>query len=446
MTSPAPAQQILVVDDNIITTQVIKRNLERSGFHVFTAHNVKDAVDILSQQKIDLVITDYKMPRLSGLDLIRYVQDHFPDIRTIMLTGYGSIPSAVAAIKEGADEYITKPFTDKELLTAVQTCLPGKKERADAAKIYHQTWERFGLIGESRQMTAVFSKIEKACQSDASVLITGENGTGKELVARAIHYHHTQRSVSPFVPINCPGIPASLFESELFGHTRGAFTGAVQEKKGFFQAAENGSLFLDEISEIPFELQAKLLRVLQEKEVCLIGDTRAKKFNARIIAATNKSLEDMIKKNRFRQDLFFRLNIIGIDIPPLRDRGNDSVLLAHHFALKYARKLGRPQPEFTPKALMALKKYAWPGNVRELENTIHRCLIMTDHTTIDRCDFPETMRYHLPSDPSPLLSLEEMSRKYVRKVVEQTGGNKANALKILKIDRKTLLKKLTGPS
>jgi two-component system, NtrC family, response regulator HydG len=434
---------ILIVDDNIITCEVIQRNLEMAGFQVSAANNVTDAIKILSRQSIDLLITDYKMPKHSGLELIKYVRDHIKDISIIMLTGYGSINSAVAAIKEGADEYITKPFTDHELLDTIKRIIQKQKtKRIDPDKLYNESWAKFGIIGRSRKMQDLYSQIEKACKNDATVLITGENGTGKELVARSIHYNHKIRANCPFIPVNCPGIPASLFESELFGHVKGAFTGAVENRKGFFQAAEKGCLFLDEISELPFELQAKLLRVLQEKEIFRIGETKLKKINVRIIAATNKNLAAMVEKGLFRQDLFFRLNVITIDIPPLRDRGNDILVLAKHFALKYAKELGKKEPIFTDKAILALKQYSWPGNVRELENLIHRSLIMNDKNQIDRANFPDIMKFNVHYNQDLTLSLEDMSKKYVRDVVSQTGGNKAKALEILKIDRKTLLKKL----
>lgn len=434
---------ILVVDDNSITCEVIQRNLKMSGYSVFTAQNVNDAIQILSKQDINLVITDYKMPKHSGLDLIKHVRDHFQDISIIMLTGYGSINSAVSAIKEGADEYITKPFTDTELLDAVKHNIQKRnEEKIDSGTLYNDSWRRFGIMGQSPNMLEVYSKIEKACNNDAIVLIAGESGTGKELVARAIHYNHKTRAIYPFIPVNCPGIPASLFESELFGHAKGAFTGAVDHRKGFFQAAEKGCLFLDEISELPFELQAKLLRVLQEKEIFRVGESQLKKVDVRIIAATNKNLENLVDKGVFRQDLFFRLNVINIDIPPLRNRENDTILLAKHFALKYAKELKRPEPVFTDKAITALKKYSWPGNVRELENLIHRGLIMNNKDIIDSVDFPDIMKFKIHYNQHLDLSLEDMSRKYVRDVVQQTGGNKAKALEILKIDRKTLLKKL----
>ncbi len=435
--------RILIVDDNALTCEVIQRNLELAGYHIFSANSVTEAIQILSRQKIDLVITDYKMPKHTGLELIKYVRDHLQGICIIMLTGYGSINSAVLAMKEGADEYLTKPFTDHELLDAVKKMIKKQKERKiDSTAIYTDTWDRFNIIGKSPKMCAIYSKIEKACKNDATVLITGENGTGKELVARAIHYHHSTRAINPFIPVNCPGIPTNLFESELFGHVKGAFTGAVQNRKGFLQAAEKGCLFLDEISELPIELQAKLLRVLQEKEIFRVGETQLQKIDVRIIAATNKILENLVEKGLFRQDLFFRLNVINIDIPPLRSREDDIIPLAKHFALKYAEELGKTEPVFTDKAITTLKKYYWPGNVRELENFIHRSLIMNDTDIIDSMDFPDIMKDSVPYDKHLNLSLEDMSKKYVRDVVEMTGGNKAKALEILKIDRKTLLKKL----
>jgi len=443
MPSHYDKEVVLVVDDNVITCEVIQRNLELSGYHILTAHSVNDAIQILSRQNIDLLITDYKMPKHSGLELIKYVRDHLKDIAIIMLTGYGSVNSVVSAMKEGADEYITKPFTDKELLNAVKKSIREQKEKKiDTHILYNDDWTRFGIMGQSQNMLEVYSKIEKACNNDAIVLITGENGTGKELVARAIHYNNKIRSIYSFIPVNCPGIPASLFESELFGHVKGAFTGAFEHRKGFFQAAEKGCLFLDEISELPLELQAKLLRVLQEKEICRVGETQTKKINIRIIAATNKNLEDLVEKGLFRQDLFFRLNVINIEIPPLRDREDDIILLAKHFALKYAKELGKSESVFTDKAIIALKRYSWPGNVRELENLIHRSLIMNDKDIIDSGDFPDIMKFKVNYNPHFHLSLEDMSKKYVRDVVQQTGGNKAKAIEILKIDRKTLLKKL----
>jgi len=443
MSNAHDPSRILIVDDNAITCEVIQRNLELSGFQIFSANSVETAIQILNRQKVDLVITDYKMPKHSGLELIKYIRDHLQNICIIMLTGYGSINSAVTAMKEGADEYITKPFTDRELLDAVERMIKKQKEKKiDSTVIYTDAWDKFGIIGKSPNMCEVYSRIEKACKNDATVLISGENGTGKELVARAIHYHHQERSINPFIPVNCPGIPINLFESELFGHAKGAFTGAVQNRKGFFQAAEKGCLFLDEISELPFELQAKFLRVIQEKEIFRVGESQLRKIDVRIIAATNKNLEILVDKGLFRQDLFFRLNLINIEVPPLRKRKSDILLLAKHFVIKYANELGKNEPVFTDKAIVALKEYSWPGNVRELENLIHRTMIMNDTDIIDSVDFPGAMKSNISFCQELNLSLEDMSKKYVKDVVEQAGGNKAKALEILKIDRKTLLKKL----
>lgn len=443
MKQKSEKDRILIVDDNDVTCEVIRRSLGLEAYHADTVNSVSDAVAYLEHQAVDLVITDYKMPKRTGLDLIRHIRDHFKNVGIIMLTGYGSISSAVEAMKEGADEYITKPFTTRELLDAVAKALEKQREKKiDTAELYDDAWKKFKIVGSSPVMREVYGKIQKACGSDATVLITGENGTGKELVARAIHYHHPSRSKYSFVPVNCPGIPAGLFESELFGHAKGAFTGAVQERQGFFQTAQKGSIFLDEISELPFDLQSKFLRVLQEKEIFRVGETRLRKTDVRIIAATNKNLERLVEKGLFRQDLYFRLNLINIDIPPLRNRGDDIVVLAKHFALKYAEELHTEPPVFTDRATDALKAYRWPGNVRELENFIHRILIMKDTGTIDRSDFPAEMKSNISPMSELTLSLDEMTRKYVRDVVRQTGGNKARALEILKIDRKTLLKKL----
>ena len=291
-------------------------------------------------------------------------------------------------------------------------------------------------------MLNLFSVIEKTSTTDATILITGDSGTGKELVARAIHYSHQPRSIHPFVSVNCPGIPESLFESELFGHIKGAFTGATQAKDGLFRAADKGSIFLDEISEIAPAMQAKLLRVLQEKEISVVGKTQSEKVDARIIAATNRNLEELVKKKQFREDLYFRLNIINIHVPPLRQRGDDIILLANYFVSKYATKYQKVQPVFTKNAIAALKRYSWPGNVRELENLIQRCIVLNEKQTIDSSDFPERMRFNLSFNGTPLKTLEQMEREYINKVMNYFKNNKTQAALLLGIDRKTLREKL----
>jgi len=436
-------ERILIVDDNRNTLEVIQRNLTISSYHVFTARSAASAIETLNEQEIDLVITDYKMPKTSGIELIRHVRDNFPDIGIIMITGYASIDRAVAAIKEGAGEYLPKPFTDSELLETVKKVI--KKihaKRRDYSKIPVHTWSRLGIIGESEKMLKVYSVIDKASASDVTVLITGESGTGKELVARAIHYGHKSRSVYPLIPVNCPAIPINLFESELFGHVKGAFTGAINSRAGFFHAASRGCIFLDEISELSPPVQAKLLRVLQEKEIYMVGKTKPEKVDVRIIAATNKDLDELVEKGLFREDLYFRLNIINIQVPPLRERGEDVILLANYFATKYSKDLNKEHPVFTERAVESLKNYYWPGNVRELENLIQRCIVMGEKTEIDSSDFPENMRFSIPSSKPLKMTLARMEKEYILKVLEQCGGNKTKAAATLDIDRTTLRNKI----
>ncbi|MEW5993726.1 MAG: sigma-54 dependent transcriptional regulator, partial [Candidatus Zixiibacteriota bacterium] len=359
-------ERILVVDDAPETLEVLQRNLTSKGYQVYTAPGVDEALQVLDAETIDLVITDYKMPRVDGLDLIRHVRENFKDAQVMMITGYASIGGAVEAVKYGAEDYLAKPFTDEELFGAVKRALAKLRTRRAARVPSDQKFrESYGILGESRAMQKVFDAISKAAATPATVLITGESGTGKELVARAIHYS-SPRASAPFVPVNCGGIPEGLLESELFGHMKGAFTGATETRAGFFQTADGGTIFLDEISETTLSMQVKLLRVLQDREVCMVGDTRTRKVDVRIVAATNKDLQNRIKKELFREDLFFRLSVITIAVPPLSKRENDVITLAHHFAGKYAKEMGKPPFCFSDDALTALKNYEWPGNVREL--------------------------------------------------------------------------------
>ena len=329
---------ILIVDDSKETLELIKRNLSSKNYNVFTASSVDSAITILESSKIDLVITDLKMPGINGLDLVRHVRENYKETEVMMITGYPTVDTAVKAVKLGAEEYLTKPFTDNELFSIVEKVLAKQKMRASKKK---ETKKAFSLtheiIGESKVINDVLKNIKKATTTAATVLITGESGTGKELVARAIHYNSSRASFR-FVPVNCGGIPEGLLESELFGYVKGSFTGAIETRAGFFQTADGGTIFLDEISETSLSMQVKLLRVLQNKEVCMIGSRKSQKVNVRIIAATNKDLSTLIKKNLFREDLFFRLNVINIQIPPLRDRDNDIISLVHHFAEKFARE------------------------------------------------------------------------------------------------------------
>ena len=433
---------ILVVDDAPETLEVLQRNLISEGYIVYTAPDVAEALKILDSTLIDLVITDLKMPKVSGLDLIRHVRENFKDTEIMMITGYATIEGAVEAVQTGAEEYLSKPFTDEELLSSVNRTLDKLKIRKTGnSKSLEMTLANYGILGESEALRRVFNTIEKVASSFATVLITGESGTGKELIARAIHYRSSRLS-APFVPVNCGGIPEGLLESELFGHVKGAFTGATKTQAGFFQTADGGTIFLDEISETSVAMQVKLLRVLQDKEVCMVGANRTSKVNVRIIAATNKDLFSLVKKEAFREDLYFRLNVITIDIPPLRERGDDILLLINHFSSKFAEECGKPTPRFTDKALEVLMNYNWPGNVRELENVIQRLIIMAEGDLIEVPDLPSLMRFSALNETGFNRTLAEVEAEYIRNVLASVSGNKTHAAKILGIDRKTLRKKL----
>ncbi len=444
MAESGKKERILIVDDAPETLEVLQRNLTSKGYLVYTAPGVDEALRVLDTEAIDLVITDYKMPRVDGLDLIRHVRENLKDAEVMMITGYASIGGAVEAVKYGAEDYLAKPFTDEELFTAVERALEKLHiRRAARAQSDKKIPESYGILGESEAMQNVFRAIGKAAATPATVLITGESGTGKELVARAIHYN-SPRASAPFVPVNCGGIPESLLESELFGHVKGAFTGAIETRAGFFQTADGGTIFLDEISETSFAMQVKLLRVLQDKEVCMVGDTRTRKVDVRIVAATNKDLQSLVKKELFRQDLFFRLSVITIAVPPLRERGNDVLILARHFAHKFAREMGKPTFRFSDDALNALKNYDWPGNVRELENVVQRLVVMTDGDIVGISDLPSPMRFSAPRQKGLHRTLADVEIDHIHNVLASVNGNKTRAAEILGIDRKTLREKLKG--
>jgi len=434
--------RILVVDDSPDTLEVLKRNLESRGYLVFTVRGAVEAIKIIESSTVDLVITDLKMPEVDGLSLVRHIQENYINMGVMMITGYPSIEGAIEAVKFGAEEYLSKPFTDEELFSAVSRVLDKLHLRRTTDTQDRKPPEaRHGLIGESDALQEVWVAIEKAAASQATVLITGESGTGKELVARAIHYS-SLRASAPFVPINCGGIPENLLESELFGYVKGAFTGATETRAGFFQTAEGGTIFLDEISETSLSMQVKLLRVLQDKEVFLVGARQHQKVDVRIIAATNKDLLTLVKKDEFREDLYYRLNVITIDIPPLRDRVGDILLLVQNFSVKFAKELGKSVPHLSEKALQVLKDYDWPGNVRELENIIQRLVVMTEGAVIDVPDLPSLMRFSALRGVSPNRTLAEVEAEHILSVLSNMDGNKTQAAKILGITRKTLREKL----
>ncbi len=435
--------RILVVDDAPDTLEILDRNLASRGYKMFTSSNVTEAVQLLDQVPIDLVITDLKMPEISGLDLVRHVRENLKNTRIMMITGYASVDSAVEALKLGAEEYLAKPFTDDELYRAVEASLSKLKARETVDLDVPQAvaHSRHGILGNSPAMQKVFRAIQKAAATSATVLIAGESGTGKELVARAIHYS-SARSSAPFVPVNCGGIPEGLLESELFGHVKGSFTGATASRAGFFQTADGGTIFLDEIAETSLSMQVKLLRVLQSREVGMVGSDRSRKVDVRVLAASNKDLFSMMESGAIREDLYFRLSVLSISVPPLRERGDDILLLIHHFAEVYSNELGKPVPRFSDDSLRALKNYTWPGNVRELENVIQRLVVMTDGKVIDVPDLPSLMRFSALRENGLDRSLAEVEAEHVRNVLASVDGNKTRAAEILGIDRKTLRQKL----
>jgi DNA-binding NtrC family response regulator len=449
MKNSSKKEHILVVDDSPDTLEVLQRNLKSKGYKVYTAPGAIEAIKILESTPMELVITDLKMPDVNGLSLVRHVQENFKNTEVMMITGYPSIEGAVEAVKTGAEEYLAKPFTDEELFSAVERVLDKlHTRRAGQVQTRRLPSLRHGLVGESKAMRKVINAIEKAASSLATILITGESGTGKELVARAIHYN-SPRASAPFVPINCGGIPESLLESELFGYVKGAFTGATETRAGFFQTAEGGTIFLDEISETSLSMQVKLLRILQDKEVFMVGIRHPQKVDVRIIAATNKDLLSLIKKGGFREDLYYRLNVITIDIPPLREREEDILLLGRHFTNKFAKEFGKSVPKFSENALQVLKSYYWPGNARELENIIQRLVIMSEADIIDVPDLPSLMRFSALRGVGPNRTLAAVEAEYILSVLASVNNNKTRAAEILGIDRKTLrekLKKIKHPS
>ncbi len=433
---------ILVVDDSPETLEVLERNLRAAGYTVAKAPGVPEAIAVLEQTTVDLVITDLRMPRVGGLELIRHIRENLRDVGIITITGYASIESAVSAVKEGAEFYLPKPFTEEELLGAVAQSLARTRARRTAREAPDvDVAPALGLLGESDAMQHVFRAVAKAAATNATVLITGESGTGKELVARAIHYQGANPS-APFVPVNCAGIPEGLVESELFGHVKGAFTGAITTRAGFFLTADGGTIFLDEIAELPSATQAKLLRVLEDGQVQMVGASRPREVEIRVIAATNKDLARLAKQGAFRDDLFFRLNVVTLHLPALRERGDDVLLLARHFTARFARLAGREAPQFSDRAIDALRRYHWPGNVRELENLIQRLVVMTEGATIEVTDLPPFMRYSAPRPQDPNRTLAQVESEHIRNVLAAVGGNKTRAADVLGIDRKTLREKL----
>lgn len=434
-------ENILIVDDDYDMLELLQRNLTNQHFHTYKAASVTEAVDILKLSHIDLLITDLQMPGINGLELIKYVDEHFPEIPKLVITGYPSLDGAVNAMRSGALDYLVKPFTQEELKTAVEKSLlsvPGKKASEKSAKPEAYA----GMIGTSEAFEEMVDIIERVKNNRATILIQGESGTGKELVARAIHYKGAFAG-NPFIAVNCGAIPENLLESELFGHVKGAFTGAGETRKGFFQAAAGGTIFLDEIGTAPANVQTSLLRVLQEKEVRMIGAQKAEKIQLRVIAATNSDLYRMTENGTFRKDLYYRLNVVNIHTPPLRERRADIPLLVENFIRKYGVEYQKPHTGISEKAMQLLLRHSWPGNIRELENVVQRAVILCERE-IDVQHLPGEIKVPQPSASGDdlLKPLKEVEKEHILKVLASVENNKTKASEILQIDRKTLRQKL----
>ena len=439
------SMKILVVDDEAPVRDMIKKGLSQmGGYHVEVAKNGLEAIEKIEKDVFDLVLTDLKMPEMDGLELLKTLKGIRPEVMVILMTAYGSIETAVEAMRLGANDYITKPIDLNELLIHIsktqKESLLLRENRLLRTEV-RKKFEFNNIIGKSKKMQEIFSLIEKVALGTSTVIIYGSSGTGKELVAKAIHYN-SPRADRPFIPFNCGAIPETLVESELFGHTKGAFTRAIQAKKGLFEEANGGTLFLDEISTILPSVQVKLLRVLQEKELMRVGSTERIKIDVRMIAATNENLEENMKKGKFREDLFYRLHVFPIFLPDLKDRKEDIALLAYHFLDLYSKEAKKEIKGVSKEAMKLLLEYHWPGNVRELENTIERAVIMTDQDYLVPQDLPRDMTEGfsemIKRGVKNRKSLEDIKSEYIREILKEVGGNKRIASEILMVNPRTL--------
>ncbi|WP_276381300.1 sigma-54 dependent transcriptional regulator [Flavobacterium sp. H4147] len=435
-------QNILIVDDNYEMLNFMQRVIKVLNYNTYKASSVSEAIDVLKHNTIDLLITDIQMPETDGIELVKFAEEHFPKVSKLVITGVPSIDNALNSLKSGALEYLIKPFTSDEFSKAIAGLLSKTKYSviSDSSEISDEY--NFGeIIGHSQSFKDLIDIIKRVKDNKATILIEGESGTGKELIAKAIHYKGSFAKM-PFISVNCGGIPENLMESELFGFVKGAFTGAAESKIGYFQAASGGTIFLDEIGNAPISVQTRLLRVLQEKEITRIGSTTPEKIDVRIICATNSNINDMIAKGTFREDLYYRINVIKIDTTPLRERKDDIALLTQRFLKKYGIEYNKPQITMDEKVLEILMRYSWPGNIRELENIIQRMIILSNGNNISLQEVPEYLKYNIPKHEEPFKSLREYEKELILKVLLAVDNNKTKAAKILQIDRKTLNQKI----
>jgi len=445
--------QILVVDDEKDMTRLLKRTLEMEfDCQVTMAFSGETAVNILVRESFDLMLCDIKMPGMDGFELLKHAGTHYPDLTVLMITAFGSIDVAIKAIKRGAYDFVSKPFEQDEILFRVKKALERGGLIKENKKLHREKSAIFGkLIGESPAMQEVYDKISMVAQSDVTVLITGESGTGKDLTAQSIHAL-SQREKKKFVPVNCPTVPESILESELFGYKKGAFTNAMRDKSGLFQEAHEGTIFLDEIGDIGPTIQTKLLRVLQEKEIKPLGDTRSRKVDVRIVASTNRDLAQKIEKGEFREDFFYRLSVFTIILPPLRDRITDIPPIARHLVSKHCKKLNKPEKEIDPTLMDLLLKQHWQGNVRELENMLIQGILHSDGDIISPADivladqkkplqatFPDAENlFKLPYKEAKEELLQQFNHNYIGTLLSLTGGNVTQAARQCGLERQAL--------
>tara|TARA_Y100001934_G_C12327433_1_gene763306 strand:- start:30 stop:1439 length:1410 start_codon:yes stop_codon:yes gene_type:complete len=455
----APRPHVLVVDDEDGMRHMLTLLLQKEGYEVSEAHNGIQALEQLNQFPIDVVLTDLKMPQLGGLGLIRRIHELQLPVVVIIMSAFIDLDAAIEAVKMGAVDYVSKPFRADEVLLKLEMALEKERLVEERKRLQEENqklrWDmphsrkRQKIVGKSKAFTEIWRTIEKIAKYKSTVLLVGESGTGKEVLAQALHRESERRNQS-FVPINCGAIPESLLESELFGHRKGSFTHATRDKLGLVEEAHQGTLFLDEVGELPMVLQVKLLRFLQEDEIRRVGDTKSIQVNVRVVAATSKNLEDMVKAGTFREDLYYRLNVLQLDIPALRHRKEDIPLLVEFFAQKIARQMERSEITFSRPALKALLDYHWPGNIRELENTLERTIVLSDTDHIDLRKLPPGIQTASPTSPLDILantlSIKEATRliekELITRSLEKTGGNRTHAAKLLEISHRSLLYKI----
>jgi DNA-binding NtrC family response regulator len=443
--------RVLIVDDDRSMCEMLEVDLRLRGFECRSTTSPQESLQILKNDSFEAVLTDLRMPGMDGTQLCERIVANRPDLPVVVMTAFGSLESAVAAMRVGAYDFVTKPIELDILALALERAVRHHvlQEKVKVLSQEVEGLKRFDeILGTSSPMQELFDQLSRIADSEVSVLITGESGTGKELVARAIH-RQSRRHDKPFVAINCAAIPDALLESELFGHAKGAFTDARTTRKGLFLEAEGGTLFLDEIGDFPIATQAKLLRALEEQKLRPVGGDREQAFDVRILSATNRDLETAVEEGRFREDLYFRINVIQVEVPPLRARGSDILLLAQHYVESFAARAGKRVTGLSDAVAAKLMNYSWPGNVRELRNVIERAVALTRYETVAVDDLPEKIRDYQSSrmvlagnDPADLMPLEDLERRYILHVLTTVGGNKTTAARVLGLDRKTLYRKL----